>query len=400
MSRILFIDDDIGFAGASVSMAYIIEKFVENHEEVFVFTQKNQKDRDRLSKTGARIISYQSRFVNNLALDLYFTNKYSPFSSKGMNIITKNVLKIILGVTVYTRLFCKYKPDLVYINEYVILQAAMAAKLLGIKTVMHIRSRFIRGTFGVRRLLLRKAVFNLTDLVFAITEIEAKQIGRPEQVRSKVKVVNEFLDDQNYKYIKDSDTKKEKYGIPKDKKIVLMLGGILPIKGTLDYLASAEIISAKRSDIYFILAGSESRIDQEYCTRCHMLIDILNSRNCFVYTGLVENVNELISCSDILVSANAETHFPRPVIEAWAKNKAVVATETIHNSKLITDGKNGRLVKVSDPKDMAAAIEEISDSDILASELGRNGNYLAHLEFDAGKNTSSIYAMCAKLMRN
>jgi glycosyltransferase involved in cell wall biosynthesis len=100
----------------------------------------------------------------------------------------------------------------------------------------------------------------------------------------------------------------------------------------------------------------------------------------------------------VLVSPNTSTHFSRPIIEAWACGKPIVATATEHIKILVEHGTNGLIVDIGNCSGMADAIVRLLHDAAFSRELGENGRSKAQREFGSGKNTRRIYDMCNKVV--
>jgi glycosyltransferase involved in cell wall biosynthesis len=310
----------------------------------------------------------------------------------------QEAIRLVVGFFASLFAIAKVKPDIVYINEYVSLQALFAARLLGKKTVVQVRSPFVRGMFGLRRWLLAKSLAWFGHGVFAITEYEKNQIQDISRHTAHVHVVREFLSLENFTIAIDVAAVKKNLGLPLDKKIVLMVGGIYDIKGTLDFLHAAELVLAHRSDVYFVVAGKEYDMDPAYFAECKRFAGLPHIKDSFAFKGEVLNLVDYVTCCTMLVSSNTLTHFSRPVIEAWAQKKPVVATDMEHSKYLIEHNSDGLIVKVFDHGQMADAIETLLDNEEMAGRFGENGYAKARRDYDAKKNTGTILALCNEIL--
>ncbi len=384
--RILFVDHDSGWSGATVSLTYLINQFLKNGYEVTVLTPKDEKLAVRLEKYGAKIIRFVSNSFKNLTLDLHFSDKNNIFNFNDLNKLAKNIIKFFYGLYYLKKVIKQVRPLIIYSNEYVTIYASIAAKASGVIAVTHIRSMFLTGVFGMRRYLLKKAILKYNDLIFPISYIEGEQLrADKEKYLSKIKVVSEFLDENDFNNSPDSNKLKKKYNIPSDKFVVLMLGGIDPIKGSKDFIKAGIKCIKKSNRFFFLIAGkipdvNSKKEDIDYYNECVSLLnesDIINNQ--IVILGSVENPKELLECSSILVSPFVVSHFSRPIIEAWSLKKAVIATRTMHTEKLITHNGNGLLVDVGDSENLAKLIMLLESENELLNCLGKNG-YITVME--------------------
>lgn len=402
-NKVLFIDNDSGFTGSTISLGYLIQGFCDNNYDVFVLTAKSEVFSEFYVKLGAKPIFFRFPKMENFYLDLHFTNKEPFFTFRSFIKFIKNILKYFVGLYVTYRKIKEINPDLLYLNEYVVIQSALAGHLMKIPTVTHVRSRYLDGTFGIRNYLLSKSLVKFNDLIFAISKQEADQITKFYHAKyEKVFVVGEFLNEENFRNLSNIDILKKKFNLPIGGKIVLMLGGILPIKGTIDFIKAAQIVIEKNENAYFVIAGkippNNDKLLGNYFAECMEITNLPEIKTSLKFTGEVRNVHELIACCDILVSSSTETHFSRPIIEAWAMKKAVIATETEHTKDLVENNINGLIVKISSPNEIALAILKLLHNKELLVNIGIEGYDKAIKFYNAKTNLKIICEKCATLI--
>jgi glycosyltransferase involved in cell wall biosynthesis len=397
LKRILFVDHDFGFSGATVSLEYLVSFFIKSGVQVFILTPKSDADQRRFITGGAHCISCLVANRQFLRLGLHFTDKIQSLSPKGIVFLLKEAGRVLLGTIISISAILKVRPDLVYVNEYVSLQASIAARLCRVRSVIHVRSPFLVGTFGIRRRLLSFVLLKCCDIIFAITEIESRQIERGRSNRTSIIVVPEFLGENNFQPRADIAALQSRFKLPQDKRIILLLGGIYKIKGTLDFLLSARKVLVKTSNAYFVIAGKEFTIDPEYYHECKRIAGLPEFDSNLAMLGEIQDQIDLIASCNVLVSSNTETHFSRPIIEAWAQKKPVVATDMAHNVALVDNEVNGLIVKTGNHQEMATAICNLIDDDSLAKRLGNNGYDKSRNQFESSSNVRRIFISCQEL---
>jgi glycosyltransferase involved in cell wall biosynthesis len=291
----------------------------------------------------------------------------------------------------------KLKPDIVYINEHVLFQFALASKVLKIPTYTHLRSLLLNGTVGLRKRFVATLLSRLNRNLFAITSEEANQIEKYSGITSKIIIVNEFLDEDNYKTVAHIDQEKITLGIPLDRVVVLMLGGYEPIKGTLETLRALRQLVEKKIKVYFLIVGTVNkgnRTCRRYARECFDYIDKYNLGEHLLSLPYSENPHKFIAICDILISPSTVSHFSRPIIEAWAQLKGVISSDTPHARYFIEDRKDGILFSAGDAKDLAEKIENLIYDKKLYTDISRNGHMKAQNMFNADINCSSIFRIC------
>ncbi len=397
LKKILFIDHDPGESGSSVSLKYIIDAFINRGLNVAVLTPRKDLVQLPNNDQHTRYISGRVGNINSLWLHLHFTNEFKLFSAKSFGLIFQNIIRCLLGLFRCYITIKKYDPDLVYLNEYVSLHCLIPAKILKRRTAVHIRSPFIKGTFGFRRHVLNYCITKFSDLVIGITRFEINQIRSNETFKKKCFVIGEFLDDDNYS---DSDIAKSTvpdFGLPDNLLSVVSVGGIQPIKGTKEYLLAAKMVLQTNTNVCFVLAGRGDTTDLRYYNECNELISELQLTGRFFVPGVVRDIVSLLKRTYVLVSTNTVTHFSRPVIEAWAQKKPVIISDVEHGKLLVSDGVDGLIYSKDSPDSLALKINHLVNDRALAGRLAENGFKKAIEYYHARKNTDLIYSKCELL---
>ena len=395
--KVLFIDSDPGFSGSTVSMNFLIKAFIRDGYEIGVVTCKQPFDIDEFEINGIKAILIK----NNLYLHLHFTNRFTIFSFKGIYFILQLVFRLIKGIIIAINILRKTKPDLVYVNEYVLLQFAIAARILGIPSVTHIRSLFLKGTFGIRKKLLSFLLLMCNEKVFAITNQEAQQITKYiMDKQNKIVVIPEFLNNDNFNMNYDINQTKLSLGIEETRSVLLMLGGIEKVKGTLELIKAINILKHEFTNFILIIAGTFNQYPSnlQYWEECSNFIKINDLQNHIKILSSIKEPNKLIAIADIIISSSSLSHFSRPIIEGWAKKKAIVASDSTHTREYVEDGINGLLYKIGSPEELKEKIKMILLDKQLGQRIANEGYKKALLLFNGDVNTKVIVEKCNNIL--
>ena len=395
--RILFIDEDQERNGSTVSLEYLVRGFHEREYEVLVLSWKLAPRFTAGLTPWATVVDARRAMVPSITMCVHFICSTPPWSLQGLISIGKDLMKFVAGFILVHREIRTQKPDLVYLNEYSVVQASLAAFACGVPAVVHIRSQMLRGALGVRRRLVARLVLRFNQSVFAITRLEAEQLHPRSSERAKISVIGEFVPPPP-RGISDAGLLREGFGLPAGKSIVAMLGGIKDLKGTIDFLQAAGEVVRAHPDVVFVVAGGDFRDGspehREYYDRCMREVESLRHSGSICMLGGIPNPLDLIAASDIIVSPSTLTHFSRPVVEAWRLGRPVIATSTEHMRDLITHESDGLLVDPGNPHALARAIVRLLEDRRLALRMAEKGREKAEAEFDAEKNLGVIIDRC------
>lgn len=400
--RILFIDEDQQRNGSTVSLEYIVRAFHKADYDPVVLTWKTQEREMEWLRRHATLLDGRRGPVNTVTMCFHFMYTASAFSLAGIKNIVKDMVKFVTGFFLIRRVIREVRPVLVYLNEYSIVQGALAARTCGVPTAMHIRSLMLEGSCGIRRKLMACMVRRWVDAVFAITQVEAEQFRTHEGVPGKVQVIGEFVP-MIAGERSGPDHERVEVPLPPGRKVVLMLGGFLEIKGSLDFLQAAGSVLAQRPDTVFVLAGSpKGDIDvvrAAYDKECADVSAPLLASGGLLLPGSVSRPLELMAACDVLIAPTRQTHFSRPVVEAWSCGKPVIAYRVPHLENLIAHDRDGLLVEPGDIGGLVAAILRLLNDGALARTMGERGREKAAASFDERTNLAAIVDRCASLMR-
>lgn len=150
----------------------------------------------------------------------------------------------------------------------------------------------------------------------------------------------------------DKAKAREEYGIPQDKKVVLI--GIksnenIPYNG-MEYLYGG-IEAFKKEDIHFVLFGANDVTNK-------ILIGLQN-------VGFVngrEKLAMLYSASDVYVTTSLEDSFNQTVAECMACGTPVVAFNNGGIADIIDHKQNGYLAKIKDTKDWVSGVKYVLEN--------------------------------------
>jgi len=375
--KILLIDHDSGFTGSTISMEYLLSYWLEKKYKIVVLTLKTKRELDLLNISGfetkdIEFIQFKSFFINSWSLDIHFTDseKYTSYLTYKNILIL--ILKFFYSLAYSLSLIYKSKPDIVYSNEFVSSAFLIVPSLLGIKTVCHVRGRLVNPDLGsgLIRMFAENLIVSFSKSVFCITKIEKDQfIYLDEDEKSKLQIVPEFLNHFDFKSNESKSVNKEIF--------ILLAGGVSKLKGTLEFIRSLNFLYQNNINFNAVISGkiyNETKDEKEYYDLCYKESEILIGENML---KIVSNIDrqKLFNDIDILVCANTQSHFSRPIIEAWAKKIAVIAIKNDHNCQLIDEMENG-IIFNGTPYDLYIKLAKIILEKDLRISLANSGfNY-------------------------
>jgi len=162
---------------------------------------------------------------------------------------------------------------------------------------------------------------------------------------------------------------------------ILFVGGDFERKGGRDLLEAARLLGdaceldlVTGSEVPQLPAGVRARVHRGLKPQSDKLVQLYRSADIFA----------LPSRGDCM---------PQAVAEALACGLPVVATRVGAIPEMVSDGVNGYMVPVQDPRALAAACDELIKQPAKRHAMGRWSRVLAQQEHDAAKNNRRVFSV-------
>ena len=290
--------------------------------------------------------------------------------------------------------------DLVHLNSSTLAAAARAARQEGIPVVWHIREPIADGYTGLRREWLKARIDHDASRVIAISEYDAARL-RPSP---RVRVIYNFVDFEVFDRAIDPLEARRELDLPPRHRVVTMLGGVAAAKGTLTLVRAVPLVRRKMPDTVFVVAGRlpavGGRTRARSLARSLLGVDTYDRKvmaeaqaidGHLRFVGVRSDMARLLAATDVLVFPATVPHFGRPLIEAAAMVKPVVASRLGPSLELVEDGVTGRLIPPSDPVALSEAILATLGDPAGARRMGEAGYARAREKFDAVVNARRTF---------
>jgi len=180
-------------------------------------------------------------------------------------------------------------------------------------------------------------------------EILVKKLGIP---RKKIALIPNGFDEELFKPMPRHKAR-AKLGLPFDKKIVLTVGNLLPIKGHEYLIKAAKDVVAKRRDLLFVLVGSGP-----LRKKLEKLVKSFGIQDFFYFAGgrPHEEIPLWMNAADLFVLPSLSEGNPTVMFEALSVGLPFVGTAVGGIPEIITSEKCGLLCPPKDSKCLAEKI--------------------------------------------
>lgn len=406
--KILYVHHFSNLGGATMSLLYLIEKLDPNSFDAEVlFLGGEGPAVDFFRSRGIRV-----QLLTGISIYPHAYGAYMSFISRKPLTPFLRLFQIRSSVKKLMFFFQEHSYDLVHVNTSLLLAVGKAAKLSGAKVVWHVRESLHPGIFGFRRQIIRNWIKHYADWIIAISTFERKALGKSD----KVSVVNNYIDFKKFDKNLSPAGSRNLFKIKADSYVVCNLGGAVHSKGADVFVKAAAFLCERYDNIFFLLIGivntkpekagfkSIARkllgLKYDLSQRVLDLIKTHNLEERFIITGIRTDIPEILAASDLLIWSATVPHFSRPIIEAGAMEKPVVAADFPNTRESLIPDATGLLFVPGQHRDLAQKIERLYLDRSLGRSLGKEGFELAQRKFNADRNFSQINEVYFNLMKD
>lgn len=238
------------------------------------------------------------------------------------------------------------------------------------------RSPAARGSEKYRLFQQREAeLMSAADLVVTLGEtmkanIVASGVPGGKVLLAPNAVGGEFLAEPG-----DSAMARRELGLPESGPYIGTVSSLVPYEGIDDLLAAFELLAPKYPELRVLIVGDGSSLPslKQQARRSDFTDRI-------IFTGRVprDRARSFHQALDVFVVPRKDLDVTRSVtplkpVEALACGRPVVASRLGALQEIVTDGSNGLIAAPEDPRDLAATLERLLDSEELRELFGRAG---------------------------
>jgi glycosyltransferase involved in cell wall biosynthesis len=242
------------------------------------------------------------------------------------------------------RIIRKIKPDIVHTHTAKAgTLGRLAAIILRVQIIIHtFHGNIFKGYFGKLKtkffVYIEKFLSLFSTKIITISKQQKKEIiDLGISKKEKIEVINLGFDFKNILPSgMEKDVFRKDFNIPKDKKLIGIIGRLTPIKNHHLFLDIAQIVSKKKTDIQFVIIGDgESRKEiQNEITKRQL------DGNVFI-TGFIQNLKPVYADLDLVLLTSKNEGTPVALIEAMAAKKVVMSTQVGGVEDFVDNGVNG-----------------------------------------------------------
>lgn len=389
MSKVLFIHHGSEKGGAPISLLYTALGVSDYGYQPVIGLVRPTKGLHRLyNEAGFRTVE-----MTKVALYIYWSSSNHPmYHPRAYIKLAKFLGKYKQGQRQLEEVIKTEKIDLVHLNSMALSSSASLLSKIGQPFVWHIREYGPKiRDFRWRRLaeLMREV-----PAVIFLSEAERQSwIGSPTPNATVV---------YNFVNVDDFQAREQSANNPKQ---ILFVGGLKENKGAEILIETLGLLVKKGIAFQCIMPGSLTRseidpkqsdtaFEQKLLQRAKSLGVIKHLKR----TAFNPDIRALFSSCDLLLFPAKFPHFARPVVEASAMKKPVIASDLPPLDEQVIDKETGFLVPY-DAKAFANKIEILFNDASLSASMGAAGRKLVEQNFNAASQIEKIVEVYNRILR-
>jgi glycosyltransferase involved in cell wall biosynthesis len=186
---------------------------------------------------------------------------------------------------------------------------------------------------------------------------------------------------------------RDRLGIPRDALVVTLIARVVKVKRVDRFIDMARRLSAKRPDVWFLIAGDgDRRTEQESSAAARALGERL------VWAGFQRDIPSICFASDVVALTSDNEGTPVCLIESQAAGIPVVTTRVGGVETVVQDRQTGRVVN-SDAAELSDAVEDLLDDPNLREQYGARGREHSLTTFPIERLVEDMASLYRRLLR-
>jgi len=353
MKKILFVSNNGGFyGGGEISLFELIKNLDSSKfDSVVVFSQKGNFY-SQIADLGiiARVVRMPSLKGPGL-LSL-------PFSGRQLLAVIR-----------------EHDTDVIHANSSrSMIYAGLVGRLARVPVIWHVRVMDLDP-------ILDPVLAMLSTRIIVNSAAVAERFDDSK----KVSVIHNGVDLKKFNPDVDGESIRGELSIHEKEKVVTIVGRLDEWKGHRFFLEAARDVLAQLQMVRFLVVG-----DGVLRNELETLSEELGKAKEVIFCGHRDDIPQILSASNVVVSSSLSEGFGRVIVEAMAMAKPVVGTRVGGVPEVVVDGVSGILVEPENSEELANATLSLLKDPEHAREMGIAGFNRVKESFSIEKHVREI----------
>jgi glycosyltransferase involved in cell wall biosynthesis len=359
--KVLFVSNPSAYSGAEESLCQLVGGLNRDYYDPYAFVGASGYFTERLQQFGAEIIVPNKDFSASSVENFFFT---------------LSTLR-------------KVNPDIVHLNAASGIPVIVAARLLGIPVVYHLRVAELKGVADCLK---------GSDAIIAVSEFIRAETERKDIDGNRIRVIFDGVDVDHFSRTNFSKAAvRRELGLPPDARIALNIARFAPNKRHDLLRAASELVLKRVPDFHLVLVGEAE--DQRYYSEIVEQIGRAGLADHTTFLPFQRDIRRIEAAADVLVLCSDREPLGTCLLEAMAMELPVVVTTSGGSHELFIDGETGLKTPGGDVNGLAAAIESILTNPELAHRLGKAARRHAETEYTIQSHANAVMSLYDEVMK-
>ncbi|HUP32855.1 MAG TPA: glycosyltransferase family 4 protein [Gaiellaceae bacterium] len=389
---ILFVHHRPQLGGAPLSLAELIRHLDKERWEPHVLVPGG-KAAELFADAGARV------HVGPVAI---FKHPWdSPYDGVHWLLLVRELAVLAPHVRRMGELIRRYRFPIVHVNDSPLLPAAGVAHRHGTRVVWHLRSALYGDGLDRRSRMISRLMERWGDAAIAIDRDVADRF----RIRLPLAIVHNSvrISDEG----RDPEDAKNALGLRTDRVAIGFAGFIRRPKGWPELVRAAELLVRSGTPAQFVIVGGGVRPPEFFGTlrgrtlaAANLLVDEESAllalvrakglEDYFSFMPFTADTGDVYRALDVVTFPNQGVGLGRPVLEAAAYGKPVVASGSRTGAGILLPGRTGILLDDPTPAAIAGALKRLVEDGELRRRLGTAAAEHARASFDPIENARRV----------
>jgi len=381
--KVLIVHHTANLDGSSISLLNLLEGFNREKLQLEILLADDGPLKE--------IIESKNIAVFTLKIDQFFTFPGPRLSERSFLLN----FKAFLPNKQITNYLKDSKPDIVHLNDKVLIAVGIAAKKLNIPVVWHSRSTYHVTRVKLNSLISSKTIKHCADHIIAISEDEVDKFETFPKLTIIYNSVN-FTD--VLCAAEHREEIRQHLNLANNELAIGFIGHVSQTRGAWDFIRAAGIVKNQQPDqpIKFLLVGKVPQVKSsgirdllhlnkkvDNLKTAQQLAHQANIADDITITGFRSDVLDVMAALDIIVVYSRLGVLGRPPFEGMALGKPViVAAGHSGRSKIVVNEVTGLVIPPADPAELTKALNRLIENPLLRENLSKTSRIYAKENFD------------------
>ena len=296
------------------------------------------------------------------------------------------------------RLYREWEIDIVHAHQYTPYFYGAAACLGSAvpKAIFTEHGRHQPDRVRPKRVVFNQLLRTATAGYTAVSDFTRRSLIEFEKMpESRIRVIYNGVRYQPRGTLSEKNTSREKLGIGVDRKVVLSIGRMDPIKDFQTLIRAFVDVVRNVPDATLLIAGGG---DENYLEELRRIALQLGIGDQVKFLGSRRDVTDLLAACDVFALTSISEAASMTILEAMVAGRPVVATRTGGNAELVVHGETGYLVPVGDHAGVSKALLQLMDHPDVATSMGEGGRVRLESLFTLEKSFAAYHELYEEII--